>query len=281
MIARLRGGEAPPPAEGGGEGSTAAAAAPRAARSARPLALRLGGLAHRPRRLRCPEHGPSLPERLRQHLLLGRRQVDAGLLHNFFFVSFDPGGLVTVDKPPLALWVQAASAKLFGFSPLSLLLPEALMAVAAVALLYLVLLRRFGVAAAVGGALALAVFPSFVAVSRDNGVDTLLILLMLGACAAAISACETGRWRGLIGAAVLVGLAFNTKTLAAYLVVPGIAFAYLVCSPATLRRRLVQLLAAGVVMAARLVRLDRSGRSDARLQAPLRRQLDQQHRARA
>ena len=53
--------------------------------------------------------------------------------HNFLFVSFDPGGLVTVDKPPLALWVQAASAKLFGFSPLSLLLPEAIVGVLAVA----------------------------------------------------------------------------------------------------------------------------------------------------
>ena len=60
-------------------------------------------------------------------------------LHNFFFVSFDPGGLVTVDKPPLALWVQAASAKLFGFSPLSLLLPEAIIGVLAVAVLYVVL----------------------------------------------------------------------------------------------------------------------------------------------
>ena len=59
--------------------------------------------------------------------------------HNFLFVSFDPGGLVTVDKPPLALWVQAASAKLFGFSPLSLLLPEAIIGVLAVAALYWVM----------------------------------------------------------------------------------------------------------------------------------------------
>ncbi len=92
-------------------------------------------------------------------------------LHNFLFVSFDPGGLVTVDKPPIALWVQAASAKLFGFSPLSLLLPEAIAGVLAVALLYVVLARRLGALAAFAGALALAVFPSFVAVSRDNGVD--------------------------------------------------------------------------------------------------------------
>lgn len=170
-------------------------------------------------------------------------------LHNFVFVSFDPGGLVTVDKPPLALWVQAVSAKLFGLSPLSLLVPEAIAGVLAVALLYVVLARRLGAAAAFAGALALAVFPSFVAVSRDNGVDPLLILLLLAACAVALRACESGRTRTLIGAGVIVGLAFNTKTLAAYLVVPSIALGYLVCAPGSLRRRIAQLLVAGVAMA--------------------------------
>jgi 4-amino-4-deoxy-L-arabinose transferase-like glycosyltransferase len=171
-------------------------------------------------------------------------------LHNFVFVSFDPGGLVTVDKPPLALWVQAASAKLFGFSPLSLLVPEALVGVLTVALLYVVLARRLGAAAAFAGSLALALFPSFVAVSRDNGVDPLLILLLLAACAVALRACETGRWRTLIACAVLVGLAFNTKTLAAYLVVPSIALGYAVCAPGSLQRRVAQLLVAGAVMLA-------------------------------
>lgn len=171
-------------------------------------------------------------------------------LHNFLFVSFDPGGLITVDKPPVALWVQVVSAKLFGFSPLSLLLPEALAGVLAVGLLYLVLAKRFGLAAALAGSLALAVFPSFVAVSRDNGVDPVLLLLMLAACAVALRACESGRTRTLICSAVLVGLAFNTKTLAAYLVVPGIAAGYLVCAPGSLPRRCLQLLAAGLVMLA-------------------------------
>jgi 4-amino-4-deoxy-L-arabinose transferase-like glycosyltransferase len=170
--------------------------------------------------------------------------------HNFVFVSFDPGGLVTVDKPPLALWVQAASAKVFGFSPLSLLLPEAIIGVLAVAALYWVMAPRFGVWAAVAGALTLAVFPSFVAVSRENGVDPVLILLLLIACALALRACESGRWRVLIGCAVVVGLAFNTKTLAAYLVVPGIALGYLLCAPKTLPRRILQLLVAGFVMLA-------------------------------
>jgi 4-amino-4-deoxy-L-arabinose transferase-like glycosyltransferase len=170
--------------------------------------------------------------------------------HNFLFVSFDPGGLVTVDKPPLALWVQATSAKLFGFSPLSLLVPEALAGVLAVGVLYVMLARRLGAAAAFAGALALAVFPSFVAVSRDNGVDPVLILLLVLACSVGLRASETGRWRTLIGCAVLIGLAFNTKTLAAYLVVPGIALAFLVCAPGSLWRRLAQLLVAGLVLVA-------------------------------
>lgn len=168
--------------------------------------------------------------------------------HNFVFVSFDPGGLVTIDKPPLGVWVQAASAQLFGFSPLSLLLPEAIISTIAVAVLYRVLSRRLGAAAGLAGALALAVSPSFVAVSRDNGVDPLLILLMLLACGAALNAIEDGRWRWLLACALLVGLAFNTKTLAAYLVVPGIALAYLVCAPGSWLRRGGMLLVAGVLM---------------------------------
>jgi 4-amino-4-deoxy-L-arabinose transferase-like glycosyltransferase len=170
--------------------------------------------------------------------------------HNFFFVSFDPGGLIMVDKPPLGLWVQALSAKLFGFTPLAVLLPEAIIGVLSVALLYLVLARRLGGWAGVAGALALAVFPSFVAISRTNNVDALLILLMILACEAALRACERGRWGALLASGALVGLAFNTKTLAAYLIVPPIALAFLLCAPGSLRKRLLQLLAAGAVLLA-------------------------------
>ncbi len=173
-----------------------------------------------------------------------------GSLHNFLFVSFDQGGLVTIDKPPLGVWPQAVSAKLFGFTPLSLLLPEALIGTLTVWVLYLVLSRRLGIFAGLAGALALAVFPSWVAVSRDNGVDPLLVLLMLLACADVLAAIESGRWRSLLASAVFVGLAFNTKTLAAYLVVPGIALAYLVCAPGVWYRRAGKLLVAGVVMGA-------------------------------
>jgi 4-amino-4-deoxy-L-arabinose transferase-like glycosyltransferase len=167
--------------------------------------------------------------------------------HNFLFVSADPGGLVSIDKPPLGLWVQAASAYVFGFSPLSLLLPQAIAGVATVAALYVIVRKRFGSTAATVSALTLAAFPAFVAVSRDTNVDTLLILLMTLACGRALRAIEIGRLRTLLGSAVLVALAFNTKALAAYLVVPGIVAGYLYCAPRPLRCRVGHLLLAGVV----------------------------------
>jgi 4-amino-4-deoxy-L-arabinose transferase-like glycosyltransferase len=169
--------------------------------------------------------------------------------HNFVFVSADPNGLITIDKPPLALWLQAASAKLFGFNALSLLIPEAVCAVLAVALMYRIIAPRFGAIAGLGSALCLAVFPAFVAVGRDNGVDPLLILLMLASCWAGLAAIESGRVRTLILCAALVGLAFETKSLAAMLCVPGIGVAYLVCAPGRLRRRMGALAAVGVVLA--------------------------------
>jgi len=167
--------------------------------------------------------------------------------HNFFFVAADPNGLISVDKPPLALWLQALSAKLFGFAPASLIVPEGVCAVLAVLLIYRIVAPRFGVTAGLVGAFALAVFPSFVAVSRENGVDSLLILLMLAACWASLAAIDSGRLSRLVWAGVLVGLAFNTKSLAALLVVPGIFVGYLACAPGGWRRRLGFLSVAGAV----------------------------------
>ena len=199
--------------------------------------------------------------------------------HNFFYVAADPNGLITVDKPPLGLWLQAISAKIFGFSALSLLIPEGICAVLAVALLYRIVAPRFGKVAALVSAFTLAVFPSFVAVSRDNGLDPLLILLMLAACGAALSAIDSGRLRQLIWCGVFVGLAFNTKALAAFLVVPGIGLGYLVCAPGSLRRRLAQLAAAGSRDARRRGVLEHRRRVDARVAAPVHRQHVHQLRA--
>ncbi len=95
---------------------------------------------------------------------------------NFFFVSFDPSGFVTIDKPPLGFWIQAIFAKIFGFSGWSILLPEALAGVLSVALIYIIVKKAFGSAAGLLSALFLAVTPVFVAVSRNNTCDNLLVL---------------------------------------------------------------------------------------------------------
>jgi 4-amino-4-deoxy-L-arabinose transferase-like glycosyltransferase len=170
--------------------------------------------------------------------------------HDFLFASFDPGGLVSVDKPPLALWVEALSAKVFGFSSFAILAPEALAGVAAVWVLYLVVARYFGRVSGLAAALALAVSPVSVAVNRDNNPDAVFVLLLVVAVWAGCRAVESGRLRWLVACAVLVGLAFNTKMLAAAIVVPGLALAYLCCARTSWRARLAHLGAAGAVLVA-------------------------------
>ena len=142
--------------------------------------------------------------------------------HNFFFASFDPGGLVSVDKPPLALWVEAASREALRLLELRRsCCPRRSRASRAVWLLYLLVARYFGRVAGLVAALALAVSPVSVAVNRDNNPDALFVLLLVAAAYAGARAIESGRLRTLLGAAALAGLAFETKMLAAAIVVPG------------------------------------------------------------
>ena len=101
--------------------------------------------------------------------------------HNFLYGAFDPAGVMTVDKPPLALWVQAASAKVFGFSSLSMLVPQALMGVAAVALVYDLTRRVCGRPAGFVAGLVLALTPISVAIARHNNPDALLVLCCVAA----------------------------------------------------------------------------------------------------
>jgi 4-amino-4-deoxy-L-arabinose transferase-like glycosyltransferase len=176
--------------------------------------------------------------------------------HNFLFASLDGSGVMTVDKPPLALWVQALSVRLFGYHPLSMLVPQALMGVASVALVYDLVRRRFGRIGGFVGGLALALTPITVAISRHNNPDALLVLCCVGALWCAVRALEDPRTRWLVLAGVCVGLGFETKMGVALAVVPGIAAAWLWIAPAArslkgLRARghaLGQLLCAGAAM---------------------------------
>lgn len=168
--------------------------------------------------------------------------------HNFFFASFDPGGFITVDKPPVALWVQAASAKVFGFSGTSLLLPEALAGVASVLVLYLAVSRIFGRTAGLVAALALALTPMSVAINRSNNLDAWLALCTTVAAYCVVRALEKGNWPWLVLSGVMIGVAFNTKTLAGFVAAPALFASYLATAPVSLRQRLVHCTVAGVVL---------------------------------
>ena len=169
---------------------------------------------------------------------------------SFFFASFDSGGFVSVDKPPLGLWVQAASAKLVGFSGPSLFLPQVLAGLLSVAVLYYLVRRAFGPPAGLLAGLALAVTPISVVTNRNNTMDSQLVLALLLAAWAATLAAESGRLRWLLACAALVGLGFNIKMLQAYPLVPAFGLMYLLYAPLRRLARLGHLALATVVLLA-------------------------------
>src|SRR5438046_2770399 len=168
--------------------------------------------------------------------------------HNFLFVSFDPGGFVSIDKPPLGFWLQAASAKIFGFTPFSIFLPQALAGVLSVLLLYHLVRRHFGVVAGLLAALALAISPISVLTNRNNTIDSTLVLVMLLGAWAVLRAAESGKLRWLLLCAVFVGLGFNIKMLEAYLFVPAYSLLYLLAAPRSMWVRIGHLALAALLM---------------------------------
>ncbi|MEI2731759.1 MAG: glycosyltransferase family 39 protein [Dermatophilaceae bacterium] len=168
----------------------------------------------------------------------------------FFYGSSDAANSITVDKPPASLWAMALSVRLFGLSSFSILLPEVLMGVASVGVLHATVKRAFGAA---GGLLAggiLALTPIAVLMFRFNNPDALLTLLMTLAAWATMRSIERSSptWFALVG--VFIGLAFLTKTLQAFLVVPGFALAYLVAANVSLPKRLWHAVLGGLAIVA-------------------------------
>src|SRR5438132_3239657 len=168
--------------------------------------------------------------------------------HNFFFASYDPGGFVTIDKPPVGFWFQVLSAKIFGFNPVSILLPQALAGVLSVLLLYYLVRRHFGVVAGLLAALALAITPLSIVTNRNDTIDSTLALTILLGAWAVLRAAETGRLRWLLLSAAIVGIGFNIKMLEAYLVVPAYGLLYLLAAPKSLWKRIGHLALALVVL---------------------------------
>jgi 4-amino-4-deoxy-L-arabinose transferase-like glycosyltransferase len=167
----------------------------------------------------------------------------------FFFGSLDSASFITVDKPPMALWAQEIFARIFGFGTWSLLLPQVIMGVATVGLVYATLRRVFGPVAGVIAALVMTLTPITVAINRDNNPDTLLVLLLVLAAWACQRALESGRLRWLLASAFFLGCGFNTKMLQAYLLLPALALVYLLFARGGWLRRVGHLLAAGAVLA--------------------------------
>jgi len=161
----------------------------------------------------------------------------------FFFGSLDSSSFITVDKPPASLWVMALSGRIFGFSSWSMLVPQALEGVTAVALLYGAVRRWFGPAAGLTAGAVLALTPVAALMFRFNNPDALLVALLVASAYTLTRAIEEGRTRWLVATGALIGFAFLTKMGQALLVVPGFGLAYLIAAPTGLRRRIVGLLA--------------------------------------
>ncbi len=169
----------------------------------------------------------------------------------FFFGSFDASNFITVDKSPAALWVMDLSARVFGVNAWSILVPQALEGVATVGLTYLTVRRWFPPAAGLIAGATVALTPVAALMFRFDNPDALLVLLLTAATYATVRALEAGRTKWLVLGATLVGFAFLTKMLQAFLVVPAFALVYLIAAPVSLRRRIAQLaIAAGVMVAA-------------------------------
>ncbi|MEV0255262.1 glycosyltransferase family 39 protein [Streptomyces sp. NPDC050732] len=169
----------------------------------------------------------------------------------FFFGSLDAGNAITVDKPPAALWPMALSVRLFGLNSWAVLVPQVLMGVATVGVLYAAVRRRFSAAAGLIAGAALALTPVAALMFRFNNPDALLALLMTVTVHCVLRALEDGRTKWLVWAGVAVGFAFLTKTLQAFLILPPLAVLYAVCAPVRPRKRFAQLaLSAGAMAAA-------------------------------
>jgi len=169
--------------------------------------------------------------------------------HNVIFNAFDPAGFVSLDKPPLAIWLQAASAKVLGFSGISVLLPQVLAGLVSICLLYRLIDASFGRASALLAAMAFALTPVSIAVDRSNNTESLLIALLLVATMLGIRAALSAHLPWYCAAMAVAGLGFNVKMGAALILAPVLALTFSLANRAsTLLWHMSRHLAAGLVL---------------------------------
>lgn len=170
--------------------------------------------------------------------------------HNFFFVSAEPGGSVTVDKPPLGLWLQAISAYFLGVNGVAVALPQILSGLVSIPLLYWLVKRWWGDVAGLIAAFTLAVTPVAIAAERNNTMDGTLVFFLLLAAWAFIIATERSNLRYLLLGAALVGLGFNIKMMQAFLPLPAFYTLYFFSAKLGWLRKIVYLGLATIVLVA-------------------------------
>jgi 4-amino-4-deoxy-L-arabinose transferase-like glycosyltransferase len=168
--------------------------------------------------------------------------------HNFFFVAYEPGGSISVDKPPLGLWVETISAFFLGLNGFALAFPNALAGVLSIPLLYSMVRKQFGTLAGLSSALTLAVTPVTIAAERNNTMDGMLVLALLLAAWAVWKSVESSQFRYLLLGAFIIGLGFNIKMLQAYMILPALYALYLWGAKHGLMKRIVHLIVATVLL---------------------------------
>src|SRR5262249_43954878 len=157
------------------------------------------------------------------------------------FGSLDSANFITVDKPPLSQWVMGLSGQLFGFSSASMLIPQALIAVAAVALLYGAVSHISGPRAGLLAGAVLALTPVAALMFRYNNPDAAMVLLMTVGAYCVVRALLRPGAKWLAWAGVALGFAFLAKMLEGLMVMPALALVYLIAAPVPVRRRLLHL----------------------------------------
>jgi 4-amino-4-deoxy-L-arabinose transferase-like glycosyltransferase len=157
--------------------------------------------------------------------------------HNFFYGAFEPSGRISIDKIPVDLWLQVASAKLFGFSSTATRLPEALAGVVAVLLLYDLVRRLFGRTAGLGAAGALAVLPVAVLTARSDTMDSAMMALDVAAAWLVVWGAQGRRAWPIVAAGAVMGVSFNVKLFEGLVIVPALALLAVLAGGAPWRRR--------------------------------------------
>ena len=166
----------------------------------------------------------------------------------WLFGSLDAANYVSVDKPPLATMVMGLSARLFGFSSFSMLLPSVLAGVGSVWLVYAAVKRQFGFTSAVIAGATLMLTPVAALMFGFNNPDAILTLMLTASGYAFLRSLEGKRpllWLSLAG--LFTGLAFNTKMLQGLMVLPAMVLVYLVFAKPPIVTRFLHLIFAGVI----------------------------------